>query len=277
MLRPALAAAVMLAGLAVADRAAGAPGRVVSINLCADQLAMLLAAPGQLVAVSHVARDPMVSAMAREARTFPVTRGGAEEVFALRPDLVLAGTFTTPATVGLLERLGVPVIRIGAVRDFEDLRAGIRDVGAALGRTGMAEEMIARFDADLARLARPGPAAGPRAALVAANRYVSGQDGLAGRILAAAGLANVAAELGLRGSGPVPLEVLVMADPDIIVTSTPYPGASRAEAVLDHPALRALAPGTGRAELGDADWICGTPHVLRAVSALAVLREGPAP
>ena len=32
----------------------GAPARVVSMNLCTDQVAMMLAAPGQLVSISHV-------------------------------------------------------------------------------------------------------------------------------------------------------------------------------------------------------------------------------
>ena len=41
-----------------------APRRVVSINLCTDQLAMMLAAPGQLVSVSQLAGDPHSSAMA---------------------------------------------------------------------------------------------------------------------------------------------------------------------------------------------------------------------
>mgnify|MGYP006999250795 CR=1 FL=1 len=43
------------------------PARVVSMNLCTDQLAMALAAPGQLISVSYIARDPRASAMAEEA------------------------------------------------------------------------------------------------------------------------------------------------------------------------------------------------------------------
>jgi iron complex transport system substrate-binding protein len=51
----------VLGGAAPADTA---PRRVVSINLCTDQLAMMLAAPGQLVSVSDLAADPHSSAMA---------------------------------------------------------------------------------------------------------------------------------------------------------------------------------------------------------------------
>ena len=44
-----------------------APGRVVSMNLCTGQLAMMLAAPGQLHSGTYLAIDPRASAMAEEA------------------------------------------------------------------------------------------------------------------------------------------------------------------------------------------------------------------
>ena len=47
--------------------AAQPPQRVVSMNLCTDQLAMMLAGPGQLISVSHLGHDPAVSPMAAQA------------------------------------------------------------------------------------------------------------------------------------------------------------------------------------------------------------------
>lgn len=41
------------------------------MNLCADQLAILLAGPGQLRSVSFLAADPRASAMAEAAREMP--------------------------------------------------------------------------------------------------------------------------------------------------------------------------------------------------------------
>ena len=78
---------------------ADAPARVVSMNLCTDQLAMLLAAPGQLISVSHLASDPMASTMVAEAQAYPVNRGGAEQILLMEPDLVLAGSYTSLASV----------------------------------------------------------------------------------------------------------------------------------------------------------------------------------
>ncbi|MGB0498119.1 MAG: ABC transporter substrate-binding protein, partial [Rubricella sp.] len=71
--------------------------RVVSINLCTDILVLQLADPGQIAALTFLATDPRSSILAEEAAGFPLIRGRAEEVFALDPDLVLAGAFSDPA------------------------------------------------------------------------------------------------------------------------------------------------------------------------------------
>ena len=72
-------------------------------------------------------------------------------------------------------------------------------------------------------------------------------------------------------SGYVPLEVLVMAQPDLIVTGTPYPGNSRAEEVLDHPALDRL---DGRVlRVPDALWTCALPRSLEALAMLSAQAE----
>lgn len=258
----------LLAGLVPALPAvADAPRRVVSMNLCTDQLAMMLASPGQLISVSNLAKDPMTSAMTEEARAFPVNHGSAEEIFLLRPDLVLTGSYTNPATTELLQRLGIPVAVFDPANSMEDVRASILSMGQALGREDAALALAARFDAQLASL-RAAPPSGLRAALYYANGYSLGDQTLAGQILATAGFANVTAETGLSSSGFLPLEVLIVANPDLVIQGDRYPGASRSEELLDHPALAALGARLPREMLADRDWICGTPKVLKAVSDL---------
>ena len=129
----ALTVLALAAGLA-APAGAEPPKRVVSMNLCTDQLAMALAAPGQLISVSYIARDPRASAMVEEAMRYPVNRGRAEEVYLLHPDLVLAGSFGGPA-VAMLHRLGVPVVEVAPPTSLDEARKAIAQVGAALGRT----------------------------------------------------------------------------------------------------------------------------------------------
>ena len=64
-----LAAALVFSGAAAfADTV---PRRVVSMNLCTDQLAMLIADPAQITSLSYLSTDPRSSAMHRRARDFP--------------------------------------------------------------------------------------------------------------------------------------------------------------------------------------------------------------
>ncbi len=273
---PLKAAALAALLLGLAPPSGAAPQRVVSMNLCTDQLAMLLAAPGQLHSVSSVALDPYASAMADTAGQYRINTGRAEQIYAMAPDMVLAGEYSARDTVALLRRLGIEVVEFGIAHSLEDVRARILQMGAALGREAAAQRMVARFDADLAQLREgqagpPGPGA-PRAALYTANGYTSGDASLSGDILAAAGFRNAPAEAGY-GWGRLPLEVLAMLDPDLVITTRRYPSGSRAEEIMDHPVIARLRSRAQSAAISDQDWICGTPFALRAVARLVAARR----
>ncbi len=245
------------------------PQRVVSMNVCTDQLAMMLADSDQLLSVSHLAHDPRVSAMVREAENYRVNRGLAEEIYLMEPDLVIAGRYSTQATVSMLKRLGIPVVVFEPANRLADVPNRIRQLGEVLGQESRAADVITAYKRDLATL-RAKPKQRPRAALYYANGYTSGDKSLAGEIVDAAGFINIAAEKGY-GAGSMklmPLEVLALSNPSIIITGQKYPGSSRAEDILDHPVVSTLRRGRGAGSVTDRDWICGTPHVLQAVRGL---------
>lgn len=268
-----LALAAALAWAGAAAWADGPPRRVVSVNLCTDQLAMLLAAPGQLISVSHVARDPVMSAMAQEAQAIPVNHGRPEHVFSMRPDLVLAQEYTDPSAIALMRRLGLQVAQIADVSGLDDVPRALREAGTLMGREARAEELIARYEAGLSALRQP-PDSGPLTALYAANGYTAGTSGLTAEILAAAGLRNASQELGYTYAGHLPLELLILAQPQALVTSNTYAGQSRSEEILSHPALSDLAANLPHGHTGPA-WVCGTPKVLDAIAEMTALRARP--
>lgn len=248
---------------------AEAPVRVASMNLCTDQLAMLIAAPGQLVSVSYLASDPRLSAMVEEARSYPANHGGAEELFVLRPDVVLADDWSPAATVSMLQRIGIKVVQFTPGATLGDIEANILKMGDVLGREAHATALAHEFAARRAALATEAGQR-PRAALYFANSYMAGVNSLSGRIIEAAGYDNVAGEAGLDWGGTLPLEELVMANPDLVIVGGREPGQSRGEEVLSHPALLALPVGAG---LTDADWTCATPAALDAVERLIAVRK----
>ena len=273
LLRPLkpLVLAAIFAGCAMAPALAEAPARVVSMNLCTDQLAMMLAPPGQLVSVSNLASDPLSSSMVVEAAAYPPNRGGAEQIFLLKPDLVLTGTYNSLASVALLRSLDITVVQVPPITSLAEVPQQILVVGQALGREEAAQVLVDDFNAGLAALAYDGPKA--TAAMYYANGYTSGAGTLADDVLSHVGFHNMGGESGLTGGGTLPLERLIMAAPQLVVTATPYPAASRAEEVLSHPALVELRARSGFVATTDADWVCGTPYILRAIAQMKNARE----
>lgn len=162
MVRLAAALVITLAGAAAAG-----PARVVSLNLCTDQLAMLIAAPGQLQSVSWLAADPSVSLMPDQARTVGLNHGSAEEVFLQDPDLVLAGTWSTGPTTEMLRRLNLRVETLPPAQSIADVRAGITRMGALLDQPARAAQVLADFDAALAAVPVGAPAGPPPTAPMA--------------------------------------------------------------------------------------------------------------
>ena len=247
---------------------AEAPARVVSVNLCTDQLAMMLAAPGQLVSISRIALDPLMSPLADVAEGYPVNSGRAEEVFALSPDVVLGVTYTDPFAVQMLRDLGVEVIQFELVSELAQIPDMVRQVGEALGRSATAEIMALDVEAHLSALAGAPDADAPEAAFFLANGYSLGVGTLAHDIITNAGFVNLAERLGRSGGARLSLEDVLLNRPDVLVTGQLYPGASRSEEIMAHSALDGIARVTSGPE-----WVCGTPLTLRALEQMIAVRK----
>jgi iron complex transport system substrate-binding protein len=249
---------------------AGPPSRIVSMNLCTDQLALLVAAPEQIHSLSYISRDPAASPLAEEARRYPPSHGLAEEIFLMRPDLVLAGAYTRRETTNMLTRLGFRVETFAPATSFDDIRTNIRRMGRLLDRAKRASHLLTAFDRARSRR-RAATQADPRdprplAALYYANSHTSGRGTLASDILAHARLENLATSLGLGGIVRLPLELIVFNAPDLLITGDAgHHPTARAGAALQHPALRA-----NRSQIVAMDnrWSCGTPAVLDIVREL---------
>ncbi|MFV0369590.1 MAG: ABC transporter substrate-binding protein [Hyphomicrobiaceae bacterium] len=252
---------------------AAKPQRIVSLNLCTDQLLMLLVDRERIAAVSYLARRPESSVLHAEAAKLPITYAQAEDVYVRRPDLVLAGTFTARATVAMLKRLGIRVEEFKPAYSLADIAMNLRRMGDLVGERSKAETLITNFDADLKKFEEGHPAQRPLAAFYYSNSYTSGGDTLAGEIATAAGLRNLGAELGLKQTMTLPLEVLVMSNPDLVIKGRTYDAPALAQEVFEHPALKFVQRQSDEALVADKYTICGTPFTLHAVARLSEARK----
>jgi len=265
----AAACALLIASLATAS-AADAPRRIVSINLCTDQLLLTLADPAQIAGLSPYSRDASQSWLAKEARAFPRMSGGVEDALVAEPDLVLAGRFTRLATRQLLKAKGVPVEEFDVARSIDDTKAQIRRMAALVGHPERAEPQIAAIDAALVRASAAASRTHPRVLAVSRRGWVFGGESLTTSLLEAAGLFNAASDLGLGRGGFASLEAIVMARPDfILVTNVRDRPQDQGEALLMHPALQKLYPLARRIVIPEPLTTCGGPMLADALDRLA--------
>jgi len=250
------------------------PNRIVSLDVCADQLLIELVGRERIAAVTFLAADPAVSAIPAKAKGLPITHGAAEDVLRYDPDLILAGQFGVSATVDLLRRLKRNVVIVPLASDLDGVRAAVRIVAGAVGEGPRGEAMTAAFDRRLAGLASPAHAATPPTAIVyQVGGSVSGPGSLAEAALVAAGFRNKVAEYRLTRNGQVPLELLVAAPPDLLVLSSAVDEYRTALADnLRHPVLRRLRQSHASLELPWQLWLCGTPNIADAIERLAAAR-----
>ncbi len=245
------------------------PQRIVSLNLCTDQIVMMLVPPDRIAAISRLSLDANMSVMAHQAQSLTVTSGLAEEILTLKPDLVIAGTFTTRPTIALLERLGYRVLEVAPAYSFDEIRKNVAAIARAVGEEEKGRALIDRFDQSLAVYARTLPKVRPVAAAYYASNYTSGSATLVDDIIRAAGFRNLASDMGLRGTARLALEHLITRNPDLVVL-----GRSRAQYQtvtaenLKHPAFKTMLERVAHVVVPDKLTICGTPHTLQAVERL---------
>lgn len=237
---------------------------IVSLNPCADAILAEIAAPGQLLAISHYSHDPAASSMAAgEAARYRSTGGTAEEVLALAPDMVVADVFIAPATRRALEQAGIELVTVGMAATLEASLAQIDMLGEATDNAGRAENLSREIAASWQAHDWPGEAV--TALLWQQGGIVAGEGSLAHALLQHSGFASHAAARGLGQGAYVPLERVLADPPRVVITA----GDDR---MFDHPAM-GRARGIAHHELDPALLYCGGPTIPRALARLGEIRR----
>lgn len=242
------AISVMLAGAAEA-----APRRVASLNLCTDELLLMLAAPGQIASVTHLAQQPAETPLWRHAKRHPRNDGSLLSVAAMKPDLVLTMGGGARDRGQIAARLSIRTLDLPYPRSLGDIEAGIVAVAAALHRPDAGSRLIGQ----IRKLKHTVP---PHAVdtiwLGGGGRSVASK-GLAAQWMRLAGFR----QRPLQGDR-VSLEQLLAAPPSVLLRSDYRAGQySSEQRWLSHP----LATGTGRSRTIVTDgrrWTCMGPALI---------------
>ncbi len=235
------------------------PSHVLSLCTSATDTIVALGAGDRLVAIDEFSR-----VVPGSQRADVIGRGSAvsrEMIAALGVDLALVWWYQDDAA-GMLEDLGVPVVRIRAGR-AADLPDMIRLVGDCIGCRVEAEKSVAGVKAFLAK-----PQAAAAGARVFLEMYgplkTAGRDTYINDLLELAGMRNIAAEA--TGSVQLSAERLVEADPDVILC---FGDVADAAALAARPGMAQLrAVREGRVRAVNRYWFVAGPHITESVEKL---------
>ena len=268
-----LAATVLLAGSAgllwatspaPPVKAPAVPQRIVSINLCADQLVLALADRGQIAGLTKNATDVEMSGEAAKARGIPLLSNSAEQILAIEPDLIVGMPASRSAALRALPRQDYPLLDLATANTLDEIYTSIRETAAAVGHPERGNALIARMQGELAGLPKPGK---DRVAAYYQRRgYMTGTGTLIDEMMTRVGLVNLAGELGKPPLSQLSLEEMVAAEPDfLIVESATDVVTDQGSEMLHHPAIKDIP----RISIAQAWTVCGSPAYTQAARSMA--------
>jgi iron complex transport system substrate-binding protein len=261
---------IALSGAVVsAASAVERPARIVSLNMCTDELVLRLADPDRIASVTWLSQDPRNANMADAARLIPANHGLAEEVLGFHPDHVVAGAYTTRATVSLLGRVGIAAREFGVPRNLAEMKAQITEMADVLGEPARGQALLAEIERRLEALAARRVDRPLRAIVLRPSGFTVGRGSLVDEILTRAGLVNIAAELGVESYGQIALETVALGGAEILILNeTPDGPPSLAHEILHHPVIDRLGDRLKLVALPSRLWTCAGPSVLDAIELL---------
>jgi len=233
-----------------AEGADAAPRRVASLNLCTDELVLMLGQPGQIVSVTHLAQSAAETPLWRRARRYARNDGSLLSVAPMRPDLVVSMGGGVRDRLRIAGRLGIRTLDLPFARSIADVEENVRRVAAALGRPRAGAALLSR----IAALKAARPAAGADTIWIGGGGRTVSAQGLEAQWMALAGLRQRA----MRGDR-VSLQTLLARPPAVLLRSDYRQGQySSGQRWLTHPAAR--QPSRARVIATDGRlWTCMGP------------------
>lgn len=253
-------ASLLAASLALAAPAqAAAPARVASLNLCTDELLLLLAAPGQIASVTHLAQQPAETPLWRQARRYARNDGSLLSVVPLGPDLVVTMGGGARDGLRIAERLGIRTIDLPFARSIADVEASVARLAAALGRPQTGAALLRR----IAALRAGAPSGAVDAIWLGGGGRTVSAEGLEAQWMALAGMR----QRPMRGDR-VSLETLLVRPPALLLRSDYREGQySAGQRWLAHPAVR-HARGARTLATDGRLWTCMGPLLIGEIERL---------
>ena len=220
------------------------PQRIVSLTLGTDEMLFALVDASRVVAVTSLASDPTSSFVAGQVGGLPGLSANAEQVIALKPDLVFAASYTQAGVISQLTSAGIPVVEFTTFCSLANVEAHVQTMGRILNAPAAATQLVAQMSSEVAKVRAA--VAGQRRPRVVfySDGYLYGTGTTIDEVIADAGGTDAAAAAGFNQWTQVGPEEIVKLNPDVILTdgatSDDADQGGAAKAILTDPVYRGV-------------------------------------
>lgn len=130
------------------------PKRIVSLSYGTDEILTELVDAKRIASYCRWAEDPGITFITKEQfqKVGRKTDGNAEEVLALKPDLVLATTAMSSDMINSLDALGLKVYLASRPKNYEQMRQKVLKLGEVVGEKAKGEALVKQMDERMDRL-----------------------------------------------------------------------------------------------------------------------------
>jgi iron complex transport system substrate-binding protein len=199
------------------------PERIASVTLGTDEILLSLVEKNRLIAVTEISTDPGISNVAGQTDDIPnkIQKANAEQIIALKPDLVFVASYTSEDVVKQLKDAGLTVFKFQFFDSIDRMKENVITIGKTVGELEKAERIVADMDARLASISEKVEKIKDRPTVLyyTPHGYTAGKGTTIDDIIMKAGGKNLAAEVGIESWKELSLEKVVEMNPDIILLS----------------------------------------------------------
>lgn len=216
--------------------------RILAISASVEEIALELADPEDIVAVTHYARassNPVIQEKTKRIKNTISPNPTTEEILYYRPDCVLMPVVFNKAQADTLSAMGLHVVRLELPEGYEAIKDRILLVAKSIGReeTGLdllkkMDERVAAVHSHLKNIKRKKIVVG-YSPLGAFGR----KGGAFDNICEKAGVINAGSLANLKRGEHLTKEQIIRINPDVILYSTSSVGSANVDDVKNDPAF----------------------------------------
>jgi len=197
------------------------PMRIIPHSVGVSEILWAICPRERIIAFNELSADTRYCLLADQVKESGrvIRQKQTEMILALKPDLVLAVSYSDAAFKKRLIQANISFLNLGFLGTVENIKEQILLIGRVIGEAGNARALVELMDdkIDELRARLPETAQPPRVLFYDEKGYVPGRVSNFNAICELIGVVNVGAEQGVQSWSQIDYEILLKWDPDIIV------------------------------------------------------------